>query len=252
MVDSCCGTVIDIKNLQARQRRVLYAVLAINTLTFAMMLAASIQSRSTSLLSGGLDNLGDALTYVLSIAVVGANAQAKARVALVKGMLILAAALAVGAQTVVRVLHPGVPVFETIGVIGTLNLLSNIVCLALLTPYRSGDVNMSSAWECSRNDVAEGFAVLAAAGGVWAFGKGWPDLLVGSALLLIFLRSALRILRNGMDELHTAKVQAVAASQALPIVSIALPRSDCSSSGCCGHKEAPRTSDPHPDTSDRK
>lgn len=205
MSDCCCGTTVDVGNLQGRQKRVLYTVLAVNALTFLMMLVASIQSHSTSLLSGGLDNLGDAVTYALSIAVVGASRQAKGKVALVKGALILGAAIAVAVQIGLRLAHPQTPLFETIGVIGAINLVTNFACLLLLRPYRHGDVNMASAFECSRNDVAEGFAVLAAAGGVWAFGAGWPDLVIGSALLVVFLRSALRIFRSGMAELAASK-----------------------------------------------
>jgi Co/Zn/Cd efflux system component len=193
MSDTCCATTIDIAALQARQRRVLMVVLAINLATFVMMLAAAIYSGSSSLLSGGLDNLGDALTYLLSLAVVGASGRAKARVALFKGALILAAALAVAIQIGWRLLHPGVPIFEAIGIAALLNLAANAVCLRLLMPYRKGDVNMASAWECSRNDVFEGVAVLAAGAGVGLFSAGWPDLLVASVLLLVFLRSAWRV-----------------------------------------------------------
>jgi Co/Zn/Cd efflux system component len=53
------------------------------------------------------------------------------------------------------------------GAAAFLNLIANLVCLRLLTSYREGDVNMSSAWECSRNDVFEGLAVLGAAAAVW-------------------------------------------------------------------------------------
>ena len=82
--------------MQARQRRVLVSVLVINLLTFVMMMAAAWHSGSASLLSGSLDNLGDALTYALSLAVVGAGLAAKARVALLKAAFILGAAIAVG------------------------------------------------------------------------------------------------------------------------------------------------------------
>lgn len=198
MSDSCCGCgkTIDVAALEARQRRVLAIVLAINVATFLMMIAAAWYSRSTSLLSGSLDNLGDAATYALSLMVVGAGARAKAQVALVKGLLILAAALAVAAQIGWRLVHPAVPLFDTIGLVGLINLGANLICLRLLTPYRSGDVNLASAWECSRNDVYEGLAVLLAAAGVWLAGAGWPDLLVGAALLLLFLRSAWRVLSS--------------------------------------------------------
>lgn len=76
-----------------------------------------------------------------------------------------------------------------------INLAFNALCLWLLTPYRFGDVNMSSAWECSRNDLYEGVAVLLAAAGVWLFDAGWPDLVIAGGLLLMFLRSSARVLR---------------------------------------------------------
>ena len=195
MADSCCSDTVDIRALEARQRRVLMIVLAINIATFAMMLTAAMYSGSSSLLSGSLDNLGDALTYLLSLAVIGASLKAKAKVALVKGLLILGAAVAVAVQIGWRLAHPGVPLFEAMGVAAVVNLVFNGICLWLLTPYRRGDVNMASAWECSRNDVFEGFAVLVAAAGVWLFDAGWPDLVIAAALLLMFLRSAWRVFR---------------------------------------------------------
>jgi len=196
MPDSCCSGTVDLLAMQARQRRVLMIVLAINIATFVMMLAVAIYSHSSSLLSGSLDNLGDALTYLLSLLVVGASGRAKAKVALLKGLLIFAAAVAVAVQIGWRLAHPEVPVFEAIGIAGLANLALNGVCLWLMTPYRHGDVNMASAWECSRNDVFEGLAVLLAAAGVWWSGAGWPDLLVAGALLLLFLGSAWRVLRS--------------------------------------------------------
>ena len=196
MGDSCCSGTVDIRAMEARQRRVLMIVLAINIATFVMMLSVAIYSGSSSLLSGSLDNLGDALTYLLSIAVIGASTRAKAKVALLKGLLILGAAMAVAVQVGWRLAHPEVPIFEAIGIAALLNLAFNGICLWLLTPYRHGDVNMASAWECSRNDVFEGFAVLLAAVGVWLFDAGWPDLLIAAALLVMFLRSAWRVLRS--------------------------------------------------------
>lgn len=195
---TCCDPVVDVAALQRRQRRVLVAVLAINVATFLMVVVGAWLSRSSSLLSSGLDNLGDALVYALSLAVVGASLAAQARVALVKGLLILGAALGVAGQILYRLLNPTVPVFETMGLVGFVNLLFNVVCLWFLTPYRHGDLNMASAWECSRNDILEGLAVLAAAGAVYLFQAGWPDLVVATGLLVLFLRSSLRILRNAI------------------------------------------------------
>jgi Co/Zn/Cd efflux system component len=204
VTDDCCGKTLDVSELEARQRRVLITVLVINAATFVMMVAGAAASGSSSVLSGALDNLGDALTYALSLAVVGAGVAAKARVALFKGLLIFGAALAVGAQIGWRLLHLATPVFETMGVAALLNLAFNLICLWLLTPHRSADVNMASVWECSRNDVAEGCAVIAATVAVWWFDSGWPDLAIATALLVLFLRSASRVLRNAWRELYPA------------------------------------------------
>ena len=202
MSDSCCQSQIDTQALEKRQRRVLAAVLVINSVTFVMMIAAAVLSGSSSLLSGALDNLGDATTYALSFAVVGASAVAKARVALFKGVLIMGAAVAVAIQITWRLTNMETPIFETMGIAAVLNFAANLVCLRLLTPYRDSDVNMSSVWECSRNDVMEGVAVIAAALAVWIFSSGWPDVVIATALLIMFLRSATRVLRTAWREVR--------------------------------------------------
>ncbi len=203
MSDCDCGSGIDTAALEMKQRRVLLTVLVINTLTFVMMVAAAVWSGSSALLSSALDNLGDALTYALSFAVVGASLAAKAKVALFKAVLIAGAALAVGVQIVWRFFNPEVPLFGAMGMAALLNLVANTLCLALLTPYRRQDVNMASVYECSRNDVMEGFAVIAAAGAVWWFDSGWPDLIIASALLILFMRSAQRVFNGAWQDLRS-------------------------------------------------
>ncbi len=192
--------------LESRQKRVLTWVLVINLTTFAMMVVGAILSGSSALLSGTLDNLGDALTYAASLLVVGASALAKARVAFLKGLLILAAAAVVAVQIVWRLSNMEAPVVTTMGTAAVLNLAANVFCLYLLTPLKNNDVNMSSVWECSRNDVFEGTAVIATALAVWLLDSGWPDVVVAVALLILFLRSALRVLRSAWTEMQLARL----------------------------------------------
>ena len=175
------------------------------------VVAAAVYSGSSSLLSGGLDNFGDALTYALSLAVVGGTLAAKSRIAVLKGALILGAALGVAVRIAWGVAHPGVPIVEAMSIACVLNLVANGICLHLLTPYRHGDVNLASAWECSRNDIYEGFAVFAAAGGVWLFNSHWPDIAVGALLLVLFAKSAVRVFRAAIRGLRDAKTQAASA-----------------------------------------
>ncbi len=201
MADCCEDKACAIDALRERQSSTLKTVLGINAVMFAVELAAGLIAGSTALLSDSLDNLGDALTYGLSLYAVSRGARSKAKVALFKGGLILVAGLFVLGQVVYRLIVPTLPVFETMGVVSLLALLANGACLALLWKHREEDINMSSVWECSRNDIASNVAVFVAAGGVWLTRSGWPDLAIGLALAILFLRSALRVLRSAISEL---------------------------------------------------
>jgi Co/Zn/Cd efflux system component len=203
-MDGCCDDECELEVLRERQSGTLKAVLTINAVMFFVIVGAGFYAGSTALLSDSLDNLGDAITYALSLYAVGLSARTKARVALFKGLLILLAAFVVIAQIGFKLLHPAVPIFETMGTFSLLGLASNGACLALLWRHRTEDINMSSVWECSRNDIASNLAVLLAAAGVWATEAGWPDLVVASCLVVLFLRSAARVLSAARTELHGA------------------------------------------------
>lgn len=208
-MSDCCGDKeCAIEALNARQSATLKIVLAINAVMFVVELGSGLLARSTALLSDSLDNLGDALTYGLSLYVVSRGARSKARVALFKSGLIMAAGLFVLGQVIYGVLNPGVPVFETMGVVSLLALAANATCLALLWKHRAEDVNMSSVWECSRNDIASNIAVFAAAGAVWVTHSGWPDLAVGFALACLLLRSAIGVSTSAFRELRASELKA--------------------------------------------
>ncbi len=199
----CCDNGCELDALRERRSATLKIVLAINAVMFAVMVIAALYAGSTALLSDSLDNLGDAVTYGLSLYVVAMGARVKAKVALFKGMLIFLAALVVAGQIVYKLIYPSVPIFEAMGAFSLLGLAANGTCLFLLWRHRNEDINMSSVWECSRNDIASNLAVFVAAAGVWAAGSGWPDLLVACGLLLIFMRSAYRVIASARQELKT-------------------------------------------------
>jgi Co/Zn/Cd efflux system component len=165
---------------------------------------AALYGKSTALLADSLDNLGDALTYGLSLYAVSRGSVVKARVALFKGGLIFLAAFVVVTQIVYRLFVPGVPVFEIMGAFSLLGLAANSLCLYLLWRHRHEDVNMSSVWECSRNDIASNLSVFVAAGAVWLTGSGWPDILVALGLILLLMSSAIRVVTSARVALRTA------------------------------------------------
>jgi Co/Zn/Cd efflux system component len=203
-MSGCCDNNCSMDALRGKQRGTLRIVLGINAVMFLVIAVAALYGSSTALLADSLDNLGDALTYGLSLYAVSRGDSAKAKVALFKGGLIFLAACAVAAQIVYKLFVPGIPVFEVMGAFSLLGLAANSLCLYLLWRHRHEDVNMSSVWECSRNDIATNLSVFVAAGGVWLTGSGWPDILVAFALVLLLLRSAIRVISSAMIALRGA------------------------------------------------
>ena len=203
-MSGCCDNNCSVDALREKQRGTLHIVLGINAAMFLVIAVAAVYGRSTALLADSLDNLGDALTYALSLYAVSRGATVKARVALFKGGLIFLAACAVAAQIIYKLFVPSVPVFEVMGAFSLLALVANSLCLYLLWRHRHEDVNMSSVWECSRNDIASNLAVFFAAGAVWVTGSGWPDILVALGLVWLLMRSAIRVVSSAMAELRVA------------------------------------------------
>lgn len=208
MADCCNDKACEIEALRDRQSSTLKIVLGINVVMFFVELTAGLLAGSVSLIADSLDMLGDALVYGFSIYVVARGARMKAKAALIKGEIMAAFGLFVFGQAMYKIIIPHIPVFETIGVIGVLALTANSICLLLLWRHRADDINMSSVWLCSRNDIIANVSVLCAGIGVWLTSSGWPDILVGLGLAALFLRSAVFVLRGAMMELravHTSQ-----------------------------------------------
>lgn len=202
MAGSCCENSCVADALHTRQKSTLVKVLWVNAIMFLVIAGAALYGRSTALLSDSLDNLGDALTYGLSLYVVSKSVETKARVALFKGLLILLGATVVIGQVVWKSFHTMVPSYEVMGAFSLAGVAANGLCLWLLWQHRSEDINMSSVYECSRNDIASNVSVLLAAGGVWLFQSGWPDIVVASLLAVLLLRSSARVIGNAIREIR--------------------------------------------------
>jgi len=203
MADCCNDKACEIDALRTRQSSTLKIVLGINAVMFIVELIAGLLGSSVSLVADSLDMLGDALVYAFSLYVVARSAAMKAKAALLKGAIMAAFGIFVLGQAIYRIVFPQLPVFEAIGAIGLLALAANSTCFFLLWRHRADDINMSSVWLCSRNDIIANVSVLLAALGVWLTHSGWPDILIGLALAVLFLRSALHVLRGAIKELRT-------------------------------------------------
>jgi len=206
MADCCNDKACEIDALRDRQSSTLKIVLIINAVMFVVELTAGLLGNSISLVADSLDMLGDALVYGFSLYVVALGAAMKARAALLKGVIMACFGLFVLGQAIYRIVYPELPVFETIGIVGLMALIANGICFYMLWRHRADDINMSSVWLCSRNDIIANISVLFAAAGVWLTHSGWPDIVIGLALAVLFLRSAISVLGTAMTALRSQQL----------------------------------------------
>jgi cation diffusion facilitator family transporter len=199
----CCEIRADVP---LAQRRVLRIVLWINALMFVAELGAGLLASSTSLIADSVDMLGDALVYGFSLYVVGRGGAWQARAALMKGGIMAVFGLAVVVEAGSKIIRGVVPEPDVMAGAGLVALAANGAVLLLLWRHRSDDLNMRSVWLCSRNDVAANVGVLVAAGGVALTGSAWPDITVGLLIAVLFVTSAIAVIREARRQLRPAAV----------------------------------------------
>lgn len=203
-MSGCCAHNTRFDGVSADYKRRLWLVIIINAIMFAAEMGAGHLAGSQALQADALDFFGDALTYGLSLAVIGASVQARTAAALAKGVSLMVMGGWVFGATVYRVFHVGVPEAEIMGLVGFLALAANVASVLILVRYKDGDANVRSVWLCSRNDAIGNVAVMLAALGVWGTATGWPDLIVAAAMAGLFLSSSVQIIRQALEERREA------------------------------------------------
>jgi cation diffusion facilitator family transporter len=198
MADCGCEHEFEAKNRE--ERRVLGILLAINATMFAVEFGVGVTAESTGLIADSLDMLADATVYGIALFAVGRAATAKVNAALFSGGFQILLALGVAFDVVRRALFGSEPVSELMMAVGTLALVANLACLALLAKHRDGEVHMRASWIFSVNDVLANLGVILSGLIVFVIGSRWPDLIIGAAITVLVLRGGIRIIREARSE----------------------------------------------------
>ena len=181
-------------------RRVLVVVMMLNLLMFVLEFGAGIIADSAALMADSVDMLADGLVYGISLYALNKSLKWRAGMALAKGAFILALGLGVIVQIAVKIVWGQPPEAGIMLVFGALALIVNVSSVALLWPYRRHDVNLSSTFECSRNDVFANIGVLAAAVLVSVTASPWPDIAIAAVIAFLFFRSSLKVTRDAWPQ----------------------------------------------------
>jgi cation diffusion facilitator family transporter len=208
MADDCCskkGETLTALAAKGDQRRVLVIVLFVNLAMFFVEFTGGVIAGSSALMADSIDMLGDAFVYGLSLYALHRGPRWEAGAAIAKGAIILAFGVVVIAQIADKIVNGAPPSSGLMLGFGALALAANLVCLALLWRFRTLNINMSSTFECSRNDVVSNVGVLGAAALVGLTGSVWPDVAIATVIAVIFLCSAIGVLREAVPAWRDAK-----------------------------------------------
>jgi Co/Zn/Cd efflux system component len=200
--------------LDARYKRALWLVIALNAIMFAVETGAGVLAGSQALQADALDFLGDTLTYGMSLTVIGMSLRIRTTAALMKAVTLGLMGVWVLGSTLWHTLVLGLPRADVMGLIGMLALATNVTSVVLLMKYKDGDANVRSVWLCSRNDAIGNIAVVVAAFGVWGTATGWPDIVVAAILAALFLQSATKIFRQALSERQMVQERLLARASA--------------------------------------
>lgn len=134
--------------------------------------------------------------------VVGRTLRLRAGAALFKGVVQSVFAGIVLAEVLRKLVVGPSSVPMVMAVAASLALAANGTCLALLTRFRSHDVNMRSVWLCSRNDVISNAGVLVTSAAIAATHWLWLDLVFGGVLAVLFARTGLQVVGAAWADFH--------------------------------------------------
>ncbi len=200
MSHGCCE--IEEELAHGAKRKVLWLVLVINLIMFFVEGIAGWLAQSNALMADALDMLGDAAIYGFSLFVIQHDPVWRTRAAILKGIIMSVFALGILGSAIYRVSHQVLPDASAMGIVGGLALTANLFCAYALLRFKDDDINMRSAWLCSRNDVLANLGVLVAAVAVAGTESHWPDLAVGVVIAGLILQSSFGIFKEARVELE--------------------------------------------------
>ena len=185
-------------------RKILQSVLLINLGQSAAGIGLGMWAASTARIGAGLDNLGDASVYALSLYAVGRAAMVKVRAAQLSGFLLIGLAALLLLEALRRFAGGEEPVGPAMIAMAALNAALNPVFLRLLRRHRWEDVNFKASAIFTSNDSIVNGAIVLSGALVIAFGSNIPDLVLGIVVAAIAANGAPEILRAASETRETS------------------------------------------------
>lgn len=199
----------DVARDPSRLRRIVLVVALLNLAYFFVEFTVALTSGSVSLLADSVDFLEDTAINVLIFVALGWPLARRAVMGKAMALVILGPAAVAAWEAVQRFADPVAPnvvpvVLASIGAIAI-----NTTCALLLVSVRTHGGSLSrAAFLSARNDVLVNVAIIAMAVVTAWTASGWPDLVLGSVIILLALHAAYEVWEVSEEERLAAKALA--------------------------------------------
>ena len=119
---------------------------------------------------------------------------------MLSGVLQVMLALSVAGEILRRTIVGSEPEPTFMIGVSLIALVANVICLALIAKHQDGEIHMRASWVFSKNDVIANVGVIAAGGLVLLLDEHWPDLVIGSLIVIVVFRGGISILADAKRE----------------------------------------------------
>jgi len=188
-----------IEDCHACERNALVICFLLNMAMFGLELYYGLIAQSVSLISDSAHNIGDALILGSSIFVIGSTLVSKARLAIIKSIVMLGFGILTMYYVINNISTGYVPSSETITWVGSIVLIGNIISALLLLYYRNKDINLKSAYICCRNDAIGCIGIIIAGVFVGLTNSNIPDIIIGGGIAILICYSAIGIFKESIN-----------------------------------------------------
>lgn len=195
-------------NSQIKYRNVLKLVFVLHIVMFIVSITAAAISQSSSVLADALDFIGDAANYAISLFILTSSILIRAGISIAKAITMIVFGIPVLVYSLMRIKSGELPDYEIMNLAGILGIVTHIICIYLLFPFRSGgDSNQLSVWICTINDLISNVLTVFAAYMVGKTNSIMPDIISASVIVAISFIGALIILKQALYEIKIYKKQ---------------------------------------------
>lgn len=199
----------DAHGLARRLRRAVLLVAGLNLAYFFVEFTVALAIGSVSLFADSVDFLEDTAINLLIFLALGWSLHRQALAGKAMAIFILVPALAAAWQAFIKFTDPEPPDPLALVVTAGGAVMVNLACSLVLARFRHHGGSMATAaFLSARNDVLINLAIIAMGVLTLWTASGWPDLVLGTFIVLLNFRAAKEVWETAEEERLAAKALA--------------------------------------------